>query len=77
LYCDIPYEGTKQYATSKDFNHLEFWEWCRTMTIKGHKVFISEYNAPKDFKCVWSKTVTNSMNTDITYKPVEKLFTIE
>jgi DNA adenine methylase len=77
IYCDIPYENTKQYATSKDFNYIEFWEWCRTMTNDGHKVFISEYNAPKDFKCVWSKTVTNSMNTDITYKPVEKLFTIE
>jgi len=74
LYCDIPYEGTKQYATSKDFNHLEFWKWCRTMTNKGHKLFISEYDAPSDFKCVWSKTVTNSMNTDKTYKPVEKLF---
>jgi len=77
LYCDIPYEGTKQYATSKDFNHLQFWEWCRIMTSKGHKIFISEYNAPKDFKCVWSKTVTNAMNTNITYKPTEKLFTLE
>jgi len=74
IYCDIPYEGTKQYSTSKNFNHLEFWQWCRNMTKKGHEVFISEYNAPSDFECVWSKTVTNSMNTDKTYKPVEKLF---
>jgi len=74
IYCDIPYNGTKQYSTSKNFNYVEFWQWCRDMTIKGHKVFISEYNAPIDFECVWSKTVTNSMNTDKTYKPIEKLF---
>ena len=25
IYCDIPYKGTKQYLTSKDFNHSFFW----------------------------------------------------
>lgn len=74
IYCDIPYLGTKQYATSKDFDHDKFWEWCRIMTRKGHQVFISEYHAPDDFECVWSKTVTNSMNTTLTHKAVEKLF---
>lgn len=74
IYCDIPYFGTKQYATSKDFNHENFWEWCRSMSKLGHEVFISEYEAPEDFKCVWSKEITNSMNTTKTYKPVEKLF---
>ena len=44
------------------------------MTKQGHKVFISEYQAPNDFICVWSKEVTNSMNTTLTYKPVERLF---
>ena len=50
IYCDIPYKGSKQYSTSKDFNHDEFWEWCRDMSKQGHTVFISEYSAPKDFK---------------------------
>ena len=76
IYCDIPYKGTKQYSTSKNFNHLDFWQWCRDMTKNGHDVFISEYNAPNDFKCVWSKTVNNSMHNNKTYKRVEKLFTI-
>ena len=76
IYCDIPYKDTKQYATSKDFNHDKFWEWCRIMTKKGHRVFVSEYQAPDDFSCVWSKVVTNSMNTTITYKTTEKLFTL-
>ena len=74
IYCDIPYKDTKQYATSKDFNHENFWQWCREMSIKGHTVFVSEYNAPDDFECVWQKETTNSMNTTKTYKPIEKLF---
>lgn len=74
IYCDIPYKDTKQYATSKDFNHKNFWQWCREMSIKGHTVFVSEYNAPDDFECVWQKETTNSMNTTKTYKPIEKLF---
>ena len=75
IYCDIPYKDTKQYATSKDFDHDKFWEWCREMSRMGHRVFISEYQSPPDFECVWSKEVTNSMNTTITYKPTERLFT--
>ena len=76
IYCDIPYKDTKQYSTSKDFDHNNFWEWCRQMNNEGHKVFISEYQAPDDFDCVWEKEVTNSMNTSKTYKPTEKLFTL-
>jgi len=75
IYCDPPYKDTKQYATSKDFSHENFWQWCRDLSNEGHKVFISEYNAPDDFKCIWSKEVTNSLNTNKTYKPVERLFT--
>ena len=74
IYCDIPYQNTKQYSTSKGFNHDDFWQWCRDMTKFGHQVFISEYNAPSDFTCIWSKETTNSMNTTKTYKPTEKLF---
>lgn len=76
IYCDIPYKDTKQYSTSKDFDHDKFWDWCRDMSKNGHKVFISEYQAPDDFKCIWEKEVTNSMNTSKTYKPTERLFTI-
>lgn len=74
IYCDIPYKGTKQYSTSKDFDHEKFWQWCREMSKKGHTVYVSEYNAPDDFECVWQKETTNSMNTTKTYKPTEKLF---
>jgi DNA adenine methylase len=76
IYCDPPYQNTKQYSTSKNFNYEEFWEWCRLMKLQGHQIFISEYQAPCDFICVWEKEVTNSMNTTLTYKPIEKLFTL-
>ena len=74
IYCDIPYKDTKQYASSKNFNYDNFWNWCRDMSKKGHQVFVSEYNAPDDFECIWQMEVTNSMNTTKTYKPIEKLF---
>lgn len=44
------------------------------MNEQGHVVYISEYNAPDDFVCVWQKEITNSMATKNTYKPIEKLF---
>lgn len=74
IYCDIPYKGTKQYITSKDFDHTKFWKWCREKSKEGHQVFISEYNAPGDFECIWQMEVTNAMNTTKTYNPIEKLF---
>jgi DNA adenine methylase len=74
IYCDIPYKGTKQYITSKDFDHEKFWNWCRDMANQGHRVFVSEYSAPDGFQCLWEKEVTNSLNTSKTYRPIEKLF---
>ena len=74
IYCDPPYKNTKQYSISKKFNYEKFWQWCREKTKQGYKVYISEYNAPEDFKCIWKKEITNTMNTNKTYKPVEKLF---
>ena len=76
IYCDIPYNNSKQYSTSKDFNHAEFWQWCRNMKDKEHIIFVSEYQAPEDFVCVWKKEVTNSLNTKLTYRPIERLFTL-
>jgi DNA adenine methylase len=64
IYCDIPYENTKQYSTSKGFNHFEFWDYARKLSTEGHSVFISEYNAPKDFKCIWSKDAKSSLSAN-------------
>lgn len=64
IYCDIPYEGTKQYSTSKDFNHLDFWDYARDLSLCGHSLFISEYNAPDDFECVWEKETKSSLSAN-------------
>jgi len=77
IYCDPPYKDTKQYDVSKNFNHHEFWNWCRDLAVNGHKVFISEYNAPDDFTCVWEKEVSNTISKEIKFKAVEKLFTLK
>jgi len=74
IYCDIPYQNKTQYKTSKNFNYDEFWNWCRNKTNDGHYIYISEYNAPSDFISIWEKKITNSLNTNKTYRPVEKLF---
>lgn len=74
IYCDPPYKDTKQYSTSKGFNHELFWEWCRKKENEGNSVFVSEYKAPDDFEYIWKKEITNSMNTTKTYKPIEKLY---
>lgn len=76
IYCDIPYFGTKQYSTSKNFDYNKFYRWCKEMKKKGHTIFISEYNMPEDFKCIWSKQITNAMHQTNTKKTVEKLYTI-
>ena len=64
IYCDIPYQGTKQYSTSKDFNHSNFWNWCREKAKQGHTIFVSEYNAPADFECVWQKEAKSSLSAN-------------
>ena len=78
IYCDIPYENTKQYSFSKKFNYTKFWQWCRDMTLLGHTVFISEYNAPNDFECIWQQEVKSSLSANgvsgSSKTSVEKLF---
>jgi DNA adenine methylase len=76
IYCDPPYEGTTKYKD--DFNHDYFWQWCREMANKGHIIFVSEYNAPDDFECVWQKEIVSSLTQDTgSKKAVEKLFKIK
>ena len=72
IYCDPPYEGVAGYKDK--FNHAKFWEWCRQKTKEGHQVFISEYNAPIDFKMMHSIELPTNMNAKHKTKPTEKLF---
>jgi len=47
------------------------------MVTKGHIVFISEYNAPEDFECIWSTKIVSSLTRDTGSKiGIEKLLNI-
>jgi len=73
IYCDPPYNNTTKYINS--FNHKDFWKWCRIMAKNGHTVFVSEYNAPNDFECVWQKEIVSSLTKNTgSKKAVERLF---
>lgn len=61
LICDPPYFGTKQYES--DFNHLKFWDWVRKLSKEGIKVYVTEYSAPSDFKCIWKAYKKDGMGT--------------
>ena len=75
VYCDPPYEGTASYNAVEKFDHNSFFEWCRCMTKKGHQVFVSEYNAPDDFKCVWEQEIKVTLSKNGKQKTaIEKLF---
>ena len=78
VYCDPPYQGTTGYKTGV-FNHEEFFEWCRQTAKNGNLVYVSEYNAPDDFKCVWQGEVKTGFASQIKsarHTAVEKLFKV-
>ena len=51
IYCDIPYKNSTGYKTGK-FDYDKFYDWCREQA-KKNIVFVSEYEMPDDFECVW------------------------
>lgn len=78
IYCDPPYQGISGYKTGA-FDHDKFFEWCREQA-KKNIVFVSEYNAPGDFECVWQgeiKTNFSSQRKTATHNAVEKLFRVK
>lgn len=74
IYCDPPYQNTTGYKDK--FDHGAYWEWCREMS-KNNIVLCSEYSAPEDFKCIWQKELTTTLDKNSRSKAVEKLFAFE
>ena len=74
IYCDPPYINTAGYGFK--FNHDEFYDWCRLKVDEGHLVFVSEYEAPEDFECVWSKKAFVSLERNKINHKEEKLFRV-
>lgn len=61
IYCDPPYKETTSYSNSTNFNHEEFWQWCRNAS-ENNIVFISELKAPEDFICIWETPIKRDMD---------------
>ena len=73
VYCDPPYKETQGY-NSGGFDSLEFWEWARELS-KRCDVYVSEYQAPEDFECVWQIERNMEMQTKAGKpKRLERLF---
>lgn len=62
IYCDPPYKNTTEYKDG-GFDHNKFYDWCREQA-KHNVVFVSEYNAPDDFECVWQQDVKSSLSAN-------------
>ncbi len=89
IYCDPPYRnticlfgtgsGSNLGSCSKPFNHEEFWETVTRWRSYGNTVIVSEFMAPKGWKCIWSRTRTKNVNNSKTRSNkkefhVERLF---
>lgn len=77
VYCDPPYGGTTSYSGVDPFDSYEFWQVAREWAAKGATVLVSEYDAPSDVECVWSRSAVKSLRKDSnTLTTTEKLFLI-
>lgn len=73
VYIDPPYQNTKRYDYSKNFNHDDFWDFVRSLS-RDNKVFVSEQVAPDDFEAIWSlDTKRNTFGSKAT-SATENLF---
>lgn len=71
IYCDPPYKSTTGYKDK--FDSAKFWEWVRDKARAGNKIYVSEYEAPEDFRYIWSKELTSSLS-NTSKNSREKLF---
>lgn len=75
IYCDPPYTQTTKHNS---FSSVKFWKWCEAKTKEGHRVFVSEYTAPRNWNCIWERKITSNLAAKGYAKiSCEKLFTIE
>ena len=74
FYLDPSYKNTKAY-NNINFPQEDFYNWIKKIA-KHNFVFISEYDMPKDFKCIWKKEtkVNQKSNRSKANIAVEKLF---
>ncbi len=74
IYCDPPYSDSTAYKDR--FDSDQFWNWVRMMAKAGHEIYVSEYNAPSDFECIWEKKLSSNLSK-ANKKSTEKLWRIK
>lgn len=76
IYCDPPYAAsTKDYKVG-GFASNKFWQVAASWAAAGHHVFVSEYEAPAGWTCIWSKEKRQSLvvGSGVRELRVERLF---
>jgi DNA adenine methylase len=77
IYCDPPYKNTSGYSAAGDsFDSKKFWDTVRKWS-EDNIVVVSEYTAPDDFECIWSKQRKESIARTKNKWVVEKLFILK
>jgi DNA adenine methylase len=72
IYCDPPYKSTEGYSTGV-FDHDKFWDIMRKWS-KHNCVYISEENAPSDFKVVWKRKKRRTLDKNERFYSYEKIY---
>ncbi len=76
IYCDPPYAGTTAYEGTPAWDPERFWATAEGWAASGAQVFVSEYDAPPGWSCVWRATVKVSLAAHTnTATAEERLFT--
>jgi DNA adenine methylase len=71
IYCDPPYKSTTDYDAN--FDHNKFWNIMRKWS-KHNDVYISEYESPEDFECVFEIPKRVTMGKNKSELKFERLF---
>jgi DNA adenine methylase len=74
IYCDPPYENTTNYGTK--FDSTKFWNVMRKWS-ETNDVYISSYEAPEDFECVWEASKRITLGHDKSNVKYERLFKLK
>ena len=74
IYCDIPYNGTKEYKNCC-FNYEKFYDWACSQTVP---VYVSEYNIDdKRFECIAEIEKRNLYNDKNAGINIEKIYRVK
>ena len=47
--------GTTGYKGTPCFDHDLLWNTARRWRDRGTRIYVSEFNAPEGFECIWEK----------------------